>query len=169
MAFNIITACFTTSKLHFLFLSTPEARGRSQSTAVWVYSWASLPEDSNLWGGCSRPLPWGACRYDYSDSNDYRKFPEAGALLSSVASAQENVESTTLLQPFLPGTRQCPVVLVGLAGQGTAAGRVQHHACAQEVDCQIFSEFTYVQNHKHSYWIWSRNTKYVCCLQTWRV
>ena len=53
-------------------------------------------------------------------------------MLSSVASAQENVESTTLLQPFLPGTRQCPVVLVGLAGQGAAAGRVQHHACAQE-------------------------------------
>ena len=132
MAFNIITACFITSKLHFLFLGTPEARGRSQSTAVWVYSWASCPVDSNLWGGRSRPLPWGTCRYDYSDSNDYCKFPEAGALLSPVESAQENVERATLLQPFLPGTRQCPVVLVGLAGQGAAAGRVQPHACAQE-------------------------------------
>ena len=74
----------------------------------------------------------GICRCDCSDSDDYCKSPEAGASLSSVAPAQDNVERATFLQPFLPGTRQCPAVLVGLAGQGAANGGVQPHACAQE-------------------------------------
>ena len=117
----------------FLISGHPRGpRGRSQGTAVWVYSWASRPVDSNLWGGLSRPLPWGICRCDCSDSDDYCKSPEAGASLSSVAPAQGNVERATFLQPFLPGTRQCPAVLVGLAGQGAADGGVQPHACAQE-------------------------------------
>lgn len=157
MAFNIITACFITSKLHFLFLGTPEApegEVRAQRYGFtlelhvqWTATFEEVALDllleglvtiatvmitANFWGqGLCSPLlhlPKRMQKVQHSFSHFYL--------------APDNAQLCWLAWPdreqLLVGSNPTPVHRRGLL------------APLQE-GCQVFSEFTYIQNHKHSY------------------
>lgn len=153
--------------------------GRSQGTAVWVYSWASRPVDSNLWGGRSRPLQmWlqGFADVTVATVTITANLPRQGLRspllhLPKIMLKEQHSFSHFSLAP--DNARLCwlawPAREQPMVGSNPMPVHRRGLLAPLQVDRQVFCEFTYAQNHKHSYWIWSRNTKYVCCLQTWRV
>ena len=159
MAFVIITACFITSKLHFLFLGTPgapEGEVRAQRYgftlelhAQWTATFEEVAPDRCLEGsadvtvatvtitanlprqGLRSPLlhlPKVMLKEQHSFSH-FSLAPDNARLCWLAWPARE--------QPMV-GSNPMPVHRRGLL-------------TPLQADRQVFSEFTYAQNHKHSY------------------